>query len=199
MVGIHLEIMIWNDVWLVVWLPCLIFPYIGLLVIPIDELIFFGGVAQPPSRCCWWIQPTQKNVDLTHLTSLLTKWTLKPLEMIMISPPKNEDWDSWTRGVLSKQLKFKRSWRSRKHKFQGLIYTCIYIYTHNLGDIWGRTAILQLFWGLHQCTRALTHSHIIKGWTRPSCFGVIICVYIYIYMNIWIYMSIYIYIYIHIQ
>ena len=27
-----------------------IFPYIGLLIIPIDELIFFRGVAQPPTR-----------------------------------------------------------------------------------------------------------------------------------------------------
>ena len=38
--------------WLVVWLPFFIFPYIGLLIIPIDELIFFRGVAlahQPES------------------------------------------------------------------------------------------------------------------------------------------------------
>ena len=27
-----------------------IFPYIGLLIIPIDEVIFFRGVAQPPTR-----------------------------------------------------------------------------------------------------------------------------------------------------
>ena len=26
-----------------------IFPYMGLLIIPIDELIFFGGVAEPPT------------------------------------------------------------------------------------------------------------------------------------------------------
>ena len=39
---------------LVVWLPFFIFPYIGCLIIPIDELIFFRGVAQPPtSHCCW--------------------------------------------------------------------------------------------------------------------------------------------------
>ena len=36
--------------WLVVWLPFFIFPYIGNLIIPIDELIFFRGVAQPPTR-----------------------------------------------------------------------------------------------------------------------------------------------------
>ena len=31
--------------WLVVWLPFFMFPYIGLLIIPNDELIFFRGVA----------------------------------------------------------------------------------------------------------------------------------------------------------
>ena len=35
--------------WLVVWLPFFIFPYIGFLIIPIDELIFFRGLAQPPT------------------------------------------------------------------------------------------------------------------------------------------------------
>ena len=35
--------------WLVVWLPFFIFPYIGLLIIPIDEILFFRGVAQPPT------------------------------------------------------------------------------------------------------------------------------------------------------
>ena len=35
--------------WLVVWNIFFIFPYIGLLIIPIDELIFFRGVAQPPT------------------------------------------------------------------------------------------------------------------------------------------------------
>ena len=39
-----------NTSWLVVWLPFSIFPYIGLLIVPIDELIFFRGVAQPPTR-----------------------------------------------------------------------------------------------------------------------------------------------------
>ena len=24
-----------------------------MIIIPIDELIFFRGVAQPPSSCCW--------------------------------------------------------------------------------------------------------------------------------------------------
>ena len=39
-------------VWLVVWLPpFFIFPYIGFLIIPIDELIFFqrGGPGPPTS------------------------------------------------------------------------------------------------------------------------------------------------------
>ena len=31
--------------WLVVWLPCFVFPYI-LGIIPVDELIFFRGVAK---------------------------------------------------------------------------------------------------------------------------------------------------------
>ena len=36
-------------IWLVVWNINFIFPYIGLLIIPTDELIFFRGVAQPPT------------------------------------------------------------------------------------------------------------------------------------------------------
>ena len=39
-----------EKIWLVVWLPFFIFPYIGNVIIPIDELIFFRGVAQPPTR-----------------------------------------------------------------------------------------------------------------------------------------------------
>ena len=39
--------------WLVVWNINFIFPSIGFLIIPIDELIFFRGVAQPPSSFCW--------------------------------------------------------------------------------------------------------------------------------------------------
>ena len=44
----------WNTMlyWLlVVWLPFFIFPSIGFLIIPLDEVIFFRGVAQPPTRC----------------------------------------------------------------------------------------------------------------------------------------------------
>jgi ABC-type amino acid transport system permease subunit len=36
--------------WLVVWNFWIIFPYIGNVIIPTDELIFFRGVAQPPTR-----------------------------------------------------------------------------------------------------------------------------------------------------
>ena len=37
--------------WLVVWLPSIYFPInIGNLIIPIDELIFFRGVAEPLTR-----------------------------------------------------------------------------------------------------------------------------------------------------
>ena len=35
-----------------------IFPYIGNAIIPIDELIFFGGVGIPPSRSC--------PIDISH-------------------------------------------------------------------------------------------------------------------------------------
>ena len=36
--------------WLVVWLPFFIFPYIGNVIIPIDELICFRGVGiHPPT------------------------------------------------------------------------------------------------------------------------------------------------------
>ena len=42
---------IYQNVWLVVWLPFSIFPYIGNVIIPIDEVIFFRGVAEPPTRC----------------------------------------------------------------------------------------------------------------------------------------------------
>jgi len=39
-----------NSVWLVVWNMNVIFPYIVNFIIPTDELIFFRGVAQPPTR-----------------------------------------------------------------------------------------------------------------------------------------------------
>ena len=34
--------------WLVLWNINFIFPYIGNVIIPFDELIFFRGVGQPP-------------------------------------------------------------------------------------------------------------------------------------------------------
>ena len=42
--------------WLVVWLPSILFSQknIGFLIIPIDELIFFRGVAEPPTSDEWW-------------------------------------------------------------------------------------------------------------------------------------------------
>ena len=41
--------------WLVVWLPFLeSFPSIGLLIIPIDEVIFFRGVAFKPPTSHWF-------------------------------------------------------------------------------------------------------------------------------------------------
>ena len=45
-------------------MPFFIFPYIGLLIIPIDELIFFRGVAQPPTSNC----PRGNPVALPHVS-----------------------------------------------------------------------------------------------------------------------------------
>ena len=42
--------------WLVVSNIAFIFPYIGNVMIPTDELIFFRGVAQPPTRMCLGIE-----------------------------------------------------------------------------------------------------------------------------------------------
>jgi hypothetical protein len=36
--------------WLVVWNMTFIFPYLGNGIIPTDELIFFRGMGQPPTR-----------------------------------------------------------------------------------------------------------------------------------------------------
>ena len=36
--------------WLVVCNIWIIFPYIGNFILPTDEVIFFRGVAQPPTR-----------------------------------------------------------------------------------------------------------------------------------------------------
>jgi hypothetical protein len=40
--------------WLVVWNMSLVFPYIGNVIIPTDELIFFRGVGQPPTSQKTW-------------------------------------------------------------------------------------------------------------------------------------------------
>ena len=49
--------------WLVVWLPFFIFPYIGLPIIPIDELIFFseGWPNHQVVKKCW-----SGNIELIH-------------------------------------------------------------------------------------------------------------------------------------
>jgi len=38
-----------NNHWLVVWNMNFMFPYIGNVVIPTDEVIFFRGLKQPPT------------------------------------------------------------------------------------------------------------------------------------------------------
>ena len=49
------------DIWLVVWNIFFTFPYIGNFIIPSDELIFFRGVGQLPTRygCRWLISHAQ--------------------------------------------------------------------------------------------------------------------------------------------
>ena len=47
--------------WLVVW-NFFTFPYIGNVIIPVDELIFFRGVGIPPTR--WWLH-------MAHTTSIM--------------------------------------------------------------------------------------------------------------------------------
>ena len=37
------------------WFGTCFFPYIGNVIIPTDELIFFRGVAQPPTRCPYMV------------------------------------------------------------------------------------------------------------------------------------------------
>ena len=48
----HLNSTILDNYWLVVWkILEHVFPYIGNVIIPTDELIFFRGVGQSPTRC----------------------------------------------------------------------------------------------------------------------------------------------------
>ena len=42
-----------SDIWLVVWYMAFIYPYIRNVIIPTDELIFFRGVGEPPTRYQW--------------------------------------------------------------------------------------------------------------------------------------------------
>ena len=65
------------NIWLVVWLPFLIFPYIGLLIIPIDFHIFQRG--GPTTNQIWYhhvqsgfLLPQNCGPDL-HASSLKTK------------------------------------------------------------------------------------------------------------------------------
>ena len=59
-------------IWLVVWLPSILFSHILGIIIPIDELIFFRGVAQPPTsvivmnRYHWGIPEAFLFVKIVH-------------------------------------------------------------------------------------------------------------------------------------
>ena len=52
--------------WLVLWNICYVFPHIGNVIIPTDELIFFRGVGQPPTR---WHFMTK--IIVFHVRSIL--------------------------------------------------------------------------------------------------------------------------------
>ena len=62
-----------NLSWVVVWNMAFIFPYIGNVIIPTDELIFFRGVGQPPTRGIYlWNNLSHEHFRRkTHWVSLL--------------------------------------------------------------------------------------------------------------------------------
>ena len=56
---LHLYLFFLNiriTIWLVVWTMFYDFPYIGNVIIPSDELIFFIGVGIPPTSCSNTVQ-----------------------------------------------------------------------------------------------------------------------------------------------
>jgi hypothetical protein len=61
--------------WLVVWNMLIIFHIFGIIIIPTDELIFFRGVGQPPTR---YAMSTYKkdNPIKNHLKGIALRQTL---------------------------------------------------------------------------------------------------------------------------
>ena len=62
-------------IWLVVWNIWIIFPYIGKFIIPTGELIFFRGVAQPPTS---YVQ-TKPNQSVEVIYFLSVDGNCKPI------------------------------------------------------------------------------------------------------------------------
>ena len=58
-------IYIYIKIWLVVWNIIFIFPYIGNIIIPTDELIFFRGV-ETTNQICWIPILDIRQVELEH-------------------------------------------------------------------------------------------------------------------------------------
>jgi hypothetical protein len=56
---------IYIKIWLVVWNIIFIFPYIGNVIIPTDELIFFRGV-ETTNQICWIPILDIRQVELEH-------------------------------------------------------------------------------------------------------------------------------------
>ena len=73
-------------IWLVVWNINFIFPYIGFLIIPIDELIFFRGVKPPTSysrlKQCW----------SKHMSMRFPPRFSIELCLSQVNPPKSTSW-----------------------------------------------------------------------------------------------------------
>ena len=63
----------WIPIWLVVWNMAFIFPYIRNVIIPTDELIFFRGVDQPPTRL--WLTIINHIIEGSLEVKLPTIWT----------------------------------------------------------------------------------------------------------------------------
>ena len=58
------------------------FPYIGSVIIPTDELIFFRGVGQPPTS--YWYEVSKVRPIMKHLSKKIT-WTFTMWCPIVIS------------------------------------------------------------------------------------------------------------------
>ena len=81
-----------------------IFPNIGNVIIPTDELIFFRGVGQPPTRI-----PSTKNDGSDENPS---DWELRKLMASLVGPPRSEGL-LWRGQVAEGRSKASSSWEWR--------------------------------------------------------------------------------------